>query len=103
MYEVVEEFIKFRLAARLSISAINNEIKSYIYLKHSKLVYVSDSKGTVYREVKNGRPGHFGSFTYDGQTVKYMKEWKDIPGRNFRRFREGVNDKYPGIFEIDRI
>ena len=103
MYEVLEEFIKFRWNARLSISAINNEIKSYIYLKHSECVYVSDSTGTVNRQVKNGRKGHFGSFTYGGQTFKYMKEWKDNNGGNFRKFRVGVSATYPRDFVIVRI
>ena len=100
MYDVVEEFIKFRLDAGFSISMINNEIQRYA---GRDIVYISPITGIVEREVKEGRPGHFGIFTNGVLTVKYMKEWGEgVQTNNFTKFREGVSKTYPH-FKIDRI
>ena len=99
MYDVVEEFIKFRLDAGLSIPDIDNEIKSYIYSKGSSKVYISGVSSTVYI----GTRGYARVLNYKGNVVYYTNQWSDgIPSDNFRKFRVGVSNdpKFSGHFVI---
>jgi len=98
MYEVVEEFIKFRLATpTVSVSSIDHEIDNYI---GGVRVNLSDTQNIeVYQE---GKKPH-GTFTFNGHEIRYTKQWSDS-GSNptFTKFREGVSNKYTN-FQIDVI
>lgn len=98
MYDVVEEFVKYQLKKGYSITDINDEINRYI---GSTRTNVSDNRSTmVDKEFKDNKP-HFGEFLFNGLQIRYTKEWGDKNKYNFKRFRVGINNKYPNDFHIE--
>lgn len=97
MYEVLEEFVKFRLNnTSVSVQDINKEIADFL---GSGRVNVSDTQKPVFQE---GKKPH-GTFTFNGREIRYTKQWSD-GGSNptFTKFRVGVSGKYTD-FQIDVI
>lgn len=100
MYQVLEEFIKFRLSDKtLKIKDLDEEIRGFIG-KTDKVKVSDDEKIPVEREGEKS----IGSFEFEGHKIRYSKQWSDngtYP--TFTRFREGVNRKYSNSFKIERI
>lgn len=99
MYQVLEEFIKFRLSTdhNLCIKKLDTEIRSFI--GKTKSVKISDDQTKVEQEGKKA----IGEKEICGHKVRYTKQWSDGgPNPTFTKFREGVSKKYPN-FQIKRI
>ncbi len=89
MYEVVAEFIQFRLRSGVAIDLIENEIRECA--KEPTQMHVSTNKSEVKRSEK--------SYEFECQGTKYYltKEWGLVEdsGRNFDGFMKHVNATYP--------
>lgn len=101
MYEVLEAFVRFRLDNYpVSVRDIDDEIKGFL---NSNRVNLSDTRDI--EVCQEGKKLH-GTCTFksrDGQEIRYTKQWGDgNTNTTFTRFRERVNDNYPG-FQIDVI
>lgn len=98
MYEVLEQFIKYRIGEKnVTIKEINDEINGYIYKRNGNRVNLSDDPDTeVYRESL-----HYGEFEVGGLCIRYTKEWGDNGG-NFTSLRTSINEKYTD-FQINAI
>lgn len=98
---VVERFIRFRISQEAKVVDINQEIKDFLGTDTDK---VSDSDDILVergddrriKEIKDieGHP-----------TIKYSNQWgvNTNPTNDFNRFLNRVNEKYKGIFYIERI
>lgn len=104
MYDVLEEFIKFKLEdPQVKVKDINDEILSYV---GGKKIYVSDTPNRkVYREDSDDNKQRFGTLTLtNGHTIRYTKEWGDgDDNQNFAKFRKGVSSKYQEDFVINPV
>ncbi len=97
MYEVLEEFIKYRHGAGVAIDDINEEIKSYLGSRSTRVNVSADPQKKVYRE-----DVHKGEIEIEGMPVRYTKEWGGDERGNFTKFKNAVNAKYPK-FQINEI
>lgn len=94
MYEVVAEFVKFRLSKGASIDEIETDIKKWTKESVCHTSYKKD-------EVRRGEKSY--EANYQGTPFFVTKEWGIIEkGRNFSGFMDAVNKKYPD-FQITMI
>lgn len=94
MYEVVAEFVKYRLSKGISMADIENDIKSWT---KENVCHVSYKK----EEVRRGEKSY--EANYQGTPFFVTKEWGiNEKGRNFSGFMSAVNKKYPD-FQIAMI
>ncbi len=89
MYEVVAQFVCFRLKSAVAIDQIENEIRECT--KEPTQMHVSINKSEVKRSEKSYE------FEYEGTNYFLTKEWGLVEGseRNFDGFMKHVNDTYP--------
>ena len=102
MYDVLEEFIKYKLKFSVSIKDINDEIQSYV--GGSKVYISNDPQIEVYRQTSNDNKQRYGTLSLEGKPIiRYTKEWGDgDDNQNFAKFRTKVSAKYQD-FVIDLL
>lgn len=94
MYEVVAEFVKYRLNNVASMDDIENDIKSWTKENVCHTSYKKD-------EVRRGEKSY--EANYQGTPFFVTKEWGiNEKGRNFSGFMDAVNKKYPD-FQIAMV
>lgn len=94
MYEVVAEFVKYRLSKGISMADIENDIKSWTKENVCHVSYKKD-------EVRRGEKSY--EANYQGTLFFVTKEWGiNEKGRNFSGFMSAVNKKYPD-FQIAMV
>lgn len=98
MYEVLEEFIKYRYEAGVTIDNIDNEIRSYLGKRSTRVNVSADPQKMVHRENV-----HKGEIKIDGMSVRYTKEWGGDENGNFTKFKNAVNAKNDPDFQINEI
>ena len=94
MFEVVAQFVKYRLEQSDSL----DEIEAFIKKKAKELsqVHVSKTKDAVKRGDKSYE------FTHDSYSYYVTKEWGGDVNGNFTNLRKAINDKYQD-FQISEI
>lgn len=114
MYEVVAEFVKYRLKQGDNLDSIEEFIKEAIKTPSDR-VYVSNNKKEVYRYQDDKGKDHFHTAEYNGNEFYITKEWGGVTkeelektGRknpqdgNFVRLLNEINKKYTE-FQIEEI
>ena len=106
MYQVMEEFAKYKLGQDAGVTDIETEIKKYVG-KDTKKTYFSDEKDKVYRWTYKTKEGkvrmHYHEFDYGGKYYYFTKEWYgDKETDNFVKVMKGINEKYKD-FQIEEI
>ena len=101
MYEVIEEFVKFKLKEPMTIEDINTEINSFIFKKQSKRINISRNKGEVLKATGKGG-GETEAFDAQKQPFYITHQWAGNENGFFTRFYAGVNAKYSD-FQIKEL
>ena len=87
MYEIVAEFVKYRLGKKATINSIEQEIRDYTNEKSQ--THVSQNRDEVKRGEKSSE------FEFEGNKYYVTKEWGNSgSGTNFKRLMKGINDQY---------
>ena len=95
MYEVVAEFVKYRLSKGISMADIENDIKSWT---KENVCHVSYKKDEVRRGEKSDEAN------FQSSPFFVTKEWGiNENGKNFSGFMTAVNKKYATDFQIAMI
>lgn len=95
MYEVVAEFVKFRLKNGASMVNIENDIKNWTKENVCHVSFVKD-------DVRRGENSY--EANYQDTPFYVTKEWGiNENGRNYSGFMAAVNKKYPTDFQISMV